>query len=97
MWSASQIGYNTTREPQNTQARWLTEPAVLALPQGRSVAGMPEDLRTTCDRRSGRSSILSRGGTASDSVAGLLLDEFIGFYWMSSKYSSAHSRSLWSS
>jgi hypothetical protein len=27
------MGYNTTRDPQNTQARWLTDPAVLCFPQ----------------------------------------------------------------
>jgi hypothetical protein len=31
--NASAIGYNTTREPQNTQARWLTEPATLCFSQ----------------------------------------------------------------
>ena len=49
------MGYSTTREPQNTQARWLTEPAVLALPQAISAAGAPPSpLRTTCFSRSGK-------------------------------------------
>ena len=49
MCSASAIGYSTTREPQNTQARWLTEPAVLALPQAMSAdwrtIGLAHNLR----------------------------------------------------
>src|SRR5208283_5085729 len=56
MWSASAIGYSTTREPQNTQARWLTEPARLALSQAIS-AGRLSPVWTTCFSRPGSSSI----------------------------------------
>jgi len=53
------IGYSTTREPQNTQARWLTEPATLFLPQAMGVAAVPSPpFWTTCFSRPGRSSIM---------------------------------------
>ena len=53
----------------------------------------------SCVRRSNSASsrIRSRSGTTSDSTAGLMVNDFIAFYWMSSKNSSGHSRSWWSS
>ena len=57
-WMASAMGYSTTREPQNTQARWLTEPAALRVPQ-RIAAVAPSALVSSTDpcRSSSRSLI----------------------------------------
>jgi len=55
------IGYSTTREPQNTQARWLTELATLFLPQVIS-PGLPPapPVWTTYFSRPGRMSIMGK-------------------------------------
>jgi len=43
------MGYKTTREPQKTQALWLTDPAKLALPHATLTAPVETSVSMTWD------------------------------------------------
>src|SRR5208282_3242357 len=56
MCKASAMGYSTTREPQKTHARWLTEPAALCFSQ--SIWKRSAPFRYTCRSRSCSMSVI---------------------------------------